>query len=93
MNIRERVLILVKIKFFYCFFLRCQWHGPHAVKELELDPNIAHTSEKYKLFRQEILNLCKTRHANLILFVGACMEPPNLAIVMRYFRLKIIIKI
>jgi kinase suppressor of Ras 2 len=55
-----------------------------AVKELELDPSISYTSEKYRLFKKEIFNLIKTRHGNLILFVGACMEPPRLAIVMRF---------
>ena len=64
--------------------IRAYWHGPHAVKELELDPKIPYTSEEYIIFKKEMLNLIKIRHTNLILFVGACMQPPQLAIVMRY---------
>ena len=32
-------------------------------------------------FRKEVATLRKTRHENLILFMGACMNPPKLAIV------------
>jgi hypothetical protein len=71
-------------KNFKTFYYRAEWHGQMAVKELELDPSISYTSEKYRLFKKEIFNLIKTRHGNLILFVGACMEPPRLAIVMRF---------
>ena len=32
-------------------------------------------------FRLDVLTFRKTRHENLILFMGACMNPPKLAIV------------
>ncbi len=32
-------------------------------------------------FRSDVLTFRKTRHENLILFMGACMNPPKLAIV------------
>ena len=32
-------------------------------------------------FRKEVATFRKTRHENLILFMGACMNPPKLAIV------------
>ena len=32
-------------------------------------------------FKQEVATFRKTRHDNLVLFMGACMKPPHLAIV------------
>jgi len=32
-------------------------------------------------FRLDVATFRKTRHENLILFMGACMNPPKLAIV------------
>lgn len=32
-------------------------------------------------FKQEVANFRNTRHENLVLFMGACMKPPRLAIV------------
>ncbi len=65
---------------------RAQWHGPHAVKEIDFDENLTADSRELNNFKQELLNLKKTRHANLILFVGACVEPPKCAIVMSLCR-------
>ena len=67
-------------------FKRAQWHGPHAVKEIDFEENLTEDSKELNNFKQEVLNLKKTRHANLILFVGACMKPPKCAIVMSLCR-------
>ena len=32
-------------------------------------------------FQEDVAIYRRTRHENLVLFMGACMDPPNLAIV------------
>ena len=57
-----------------------QWYGAVAIKRLNFEQGT--DSNKYmEAFRQEVATFRKTRHENLVLFMGACMEPPNLAIV------------
>ena len=55
------------------------WHGDIAIKFL----NMESTEDEAPLeaFRKEVATFRKTRHENLILFMGACMNPPKLAIV------------
>ncbi|XP_023215150.1 kinase suppressor of Ras 1-like isoform X2 [Centruroides sculpturatus] len=55
------------------------WHGSVAIKVLNMD----HVDDKKTLetFKQEVATFRKTRHENLVLFMGACMNPPHLAIV------------
>ena len=65
---------------------RAYWHGPHAIKEIDFDENLTESSEELRSFKEEVLNLRKTRHTNLILFVGACMKPPKCAILMSLCR-------
>ncbi|XP_055908962.1 kinase suppressor of Ras 1 [Eupeodes corollae] len=58
---------------------RALWHGDVAVKLLKEDYlDDEHMLEAFKL---EVANFKKTRHENLVLFMGACMNPPYLAIV------------
>ncbi|XP_011202971.2 kinase suppressor of Ras 2 [Bactrocera dorsalis] len=58
---------------------RALWHGDVAVKLLKEDYlDDEHMLEAFKL---EVANFKKTRHENLVLFMGACMNPPHLAIV------------
>eukprot|EP00053_Salpingoeca_punica_P019953 m.205065 g.205065 ORF g.205065 m.205065 type:complete len:839 (-) comp17754_c4_seq1:286-2802(-) len=58
-----------------------QWHGKVAVKRLKvLNP----TDAQLESFRNEVALLRKTRHANVLLFMGACTSLPNLAIVTRW---------
>ncbi|KAI8129424.1 Kinase suppressor of Ras 2 [Lucilia cuprina] len=58
---------------------RALWHGSVAVKLLKEDYlDDEHMLEAFKL---EVANFKKTRHENLVLFMGACMNPPYLAIV------------
>ena len=82
------LFFLLRFIFIYCCFLfRGHWHGPHAIKEIDLDDNLfTDNSEQLRTIKEEISNLRKTRHANLILFVGACVKPPICAIVMSLCR-------
>ncbi|XP_077995222.1 kinase suppressor of Ras 2-like isoform X2 [Glandiceps talaboti] len=54
------------------------WHGDVAIKLFNVD-----TDNDLQLlsFKQEVSTFRKTRHENLVLFMGACMNPKNLAIV------------
>lgn len=58
---------------------RGNWHGDVAVKILKEDfLDDEHAIEAFKL---EVAIFKNTRHENLVLFMGACMKPPRLAIV------------
>lgn len=57
---------------------RARWHGEVALKILCLENPTAAEKEDFKY---KVQGLRRTRHENLILFMGACMEPPQLAIV------------
>ena len=53
-----------------------------AVKKIPINPAVD-LDEQLLAFKQEIATLKKTRHDNIALFMGACMKPPELAIVTR----------
>ena len=59
------------------------WHVRVAIKMLHMDSDTDNKSQ-LEAFKQEVAMLKKTRHDNLILFMGACMKPPHLAIVTSY---------
>ena len=65
----------------YHFFLVHQgnWHGDIAIKFLDMEST--EDEATLEAFRKEVATFRKTRHENLILFMGACMNPPKLAIV------------
>ncbi|KAJ0061820.1 hypothetical protein NL108_012479, partial [Boleophthalmus pectinirostris] len=58
-----------------------RWHGEVAIRLLEIDGN---NQDHLKLFKKEVMNYRQTRHENVVLFMGACMAPPHLAIITRY---------
>ncbi|KAM7361644.1 kinase suppressor of ras [Cochliomyia hominivorax] len=58
---------------------RALWHGSVAVKLLKED--YLDDEDMLEAFKSEVANFKKTRHENLVLFMGACMNPPYLAIV------------
>ncbi|OON22043.1 protein tyrosine kinase [Opisthorchis viverrini] len=60
---------------------RAKWHGEVAVKRIDIDPEEVDAAARLESFKREVALLHKTRHENLVLFMGACMKPPNLAIV------------
>ena len=55
------------------------WHGPIAIKMLRRSNP---TDQQFKDFQNEINILRKTRHANIVLFMGHCRKP--LAIIMQW---------
>jgi kinase suppressor of Ras 2 len=57
---------------------RGNWHGDVASKHFYM-PNA--TKDQVIKFKEEVSILKKTRHENLVLFMGASLVPPNLAIV------------
>jgi tRNA A-37 threonylcarbamoyl transferase component Bud32 len=65
---------------------RAYWHGLIAIKEYGFNNNKVLNEEEIKSFQEEISNLKKTRHSNLILFIGACIKPDKCAIVMSLCR-------
>ncbi|XP_057320435.1 kinase suppressor of Ras 2 [Microplitis mediator] len=59
---------------------RGNWHGDVAIKVLNMD-HYSDNEKTLEAFKLEVATFRKTRHENLILFMGACMKPPHLAIV------------
>ncbi|XP_013145782.1 PREDICTED: kinase suppressor of Ras 2 isoform X2 [Papilio polytes] len=59
---------------------RGSWHGAVAVKLLHVHSLSDHCVQ-LDTFKHEVATFRKTRHENLVLFMGACMKPPRLAIV------------
>ncbi|VDP89573.1 unnamed protein product [Echinostoma caproni] len=56
------------------------WHGDVAIKELNVtDP----TPQQLKAFKNEVNVLRKTRHVNILLFMG-CVSKPSLAIITQW---------
>ncbi|XP_071815988.1 serine/threonine-protein kinase A-Raf-like isoform X2 [Apostichopus japonicus] len=59
---------------------RGQWHGSVAIKKLNVkDP----TPSQLQAFKNEVAVLRKTRHANILLFMG-CTSKPELAIITQW---------
>ncbi|XP_044728562.1 kinase suppressor of Ras 1 [Chrysoperla carnea] len=58
---------------------RGNWHGDVAIKILNMD--YLDDDKALEAFKSEVGTFRKTRHENLVLFMGACMKPPRLAIV------------
>ena len=50
------------------------------MKILDME-NVEDDSATLEAFRLDVATFRKTRHENVILFMGACMNPPKLAIV------------
>ncbi|XP_028176631.1 kinase suppressor of Ras 2 [Ostrinia furnacalis] len=59
---------------------RGSWHGAVAVKLLHVH-SLHSDCVPLDTFKHEVATFRKTRHENLVLFMGACMKPPRLAIV------------
>ncbi|XP_029963774.1 kinase suppressor of Ras 1-like isoform X3 [Salarias fasciatus] len=55
-----------------------RWHGEVAIRLLEIDGT---NQDHLKVFKKEVMNYRQTRHENVVLFMGACMAPPHLAII------------
>ena len=75
-------LVQCDVEFYHMTHYSGLWHGPVAIKKIPINPAID-LDEQLLAFKQEIAMLKKTRHDNIVLFMGACMKPPELAIVTR----------
>lgn len=60
--------------------LLAHWHGPIAVKTLNVKTP---TPAQLQAFKNEVAMLKKTRHCNILLFMG-CVSKPSLAIVTQW---------
>ncbi|CAG0890650.1 unnamed protein product [Cyprideis torosa] len=57
------------------------WHGDVCVKMIQVGENEEeHGTKTLEAFKEEVATLRNTRHENVVLFMGACVEPPQLAI-------------
>lgn len=59
---------------------KAHWHGPIAVKTLNVKTP---TPAQLQAFKNEVAMLKKTRHCNILLFMG-CVSKPSLAIVTQW---------
>ncbi|XP_059051376.1 raf homolog serine/threonine-protein kinase Raf [Achroia grisella] len=59
---------------------KAHWHGPVAVKTLNVKTP---TPAQLQAFKNEVAVLRKTRHSNILLFMG-CVSKPSLAIVTQW---------
>lgn len=66
----------------YSLVYKGLWCGcPVAIKKW-FDPD--HTDDTIAEFRAEVMSLAELRHPNVVQFLGACMKPPNLCMVMEH---------
>ena len=73
---------LYTINFFIFSVYQGQWHGEVAIKFLDMDTSKDdEVDAAVEAFGLEVETFRKTRHENVILFMGACRDPPKLAIV------------
>uniref|UniRef100_UPI00398E93B6 kinase suppressor of Ras 2 n=1 Tax=Pristiophorus japonicus TaxID=55135 RepID=UPI00398E93B6 len=55
-----------------------RWHGEVAIRLIDIERD---NEDHLKLFKREVMAYRQTRHENVVLFMGACMSPPHLAII------------
>ncbi|KAK1792260.1 hypothetical protein P4O66_012216 [Electrophorus voltai] len=57
---------------------RGRWHGEVAIRHIDIERD---NEDQLKAFKREVMAYRNTRHENVVLFMGACMSPPHLAII------------
>ena len=57
-----------------------RWLGEVAIRLIDLEWD---NEDQLKAFKREVMAYRQTRHENVVLFMGACMSPPHLAIITR----------
>lgn len=62
---------------------KAHWHGPIAVKTLNVKTTSTLQASQLQAFKNEVAMLKKTRHCNILLFMG-CVSKPSLAIVTQW---------
>ncbi|KAM8960192.1 kinase suppressor of Ras 2 isoform 4-T4 [Pelodytes ibericus] len=55
-----------------------RWHGEVAIRLIDIERD---NEDQLKAFKREVMAYRQTRHENVVLFMGACMNPPHLAII------------
>ncbi|XP_043924229.1 kinase suppressor of Ras 2 isoform X2 [Protopterus annectens] len=55
-----------------------RWHGEVAIRLIDIEMD---NEDQLKAFKREVMGYRQTRHENVVLFMGACMSPPHLAII------------
>ncbi|KAM6119944.1 kinase suppressor of Ras 2 [Phoenicopterus ruber ruber] len=55
-----------------------RWHGEVAIRLIDIERD---NEDQLKAFKREVMAYRQTRHENVVLFMGACMSPPHLAII------------
>ncbi|KAM9359994.1 kinase suppressor of Ras 2 [Symphorus nematophorus] len=55
-----------------------RWHGEVAIRLIDIERD---NEDQLKAFKREVMAYRNTRHENVVLFMGACMSPPHLAII------------
>ncbi|XP_027768306.1 serine/threonine-protein kinase CTR1-like isoform X2 [Solanum pennellii] len=61
---------------------RADWNGSDVAVKILMEQDFH--AERYKEFLQEVAIMKRLRHPNIVLFMGAVTEPPNLSIVTEY---------
>ncbi|KAG8058584.1 hypothetical protein GUJ93_ZPchr0002g25575 [Zizania palustris] len=61
------------------------WNGTNVAIKLFLEQDL--TAENMEDYCNEISILSRLRHPNVILFLGACMKPPNLSVITEYMEM------
>ena len=80
-----RGLVTPQLKLFHLVYVlyfivhQGNWYGDIAIKFFDMEST--EDEQTLEAFRKEVATYRNTRHENLILFMGACMNPPKLAIV------------
>ncbi|KAJ3603742.1 hypothetical protein NHX12_028483 [Muraenolepis orangiensis] len=55
-----------------------RWHGEVALRLIDIERD---NEDQLRAFKREVMAYRNTRHENVVLFMGACMSPPHLAII------------
>ncbi|KAL3628365.1 copper transport protein ctr1 [Castilleja foliolosa] len=61
---------------------RAEWNGCDVAVKILMEQD--YHAERFKEFLQEVAIMKRLRHPNIVLFMGAVTEPPNLSIVTEY---------
>lgn len=62
----------------YVMSFRGRWHG-----DIMIHTRRRSATQDVDEFLKEVSVLSMIRHENVVLFMGACLEPPNLAVITR----------
>lgn len=61
---------------------RADWHGSEVAVKILMEQDFL--ARRFKEFLREVAIMKRLRHPNIVLFMGAVIQPPNLSIVTEY---------